>query len=190
MVAALALVIRDQMPALTPNEIESELSYAYLHAVASDCGYSCSYSSRHEDNMGIDATVRAVGPFSEGVLTDVTLDVQLKATTTEPGGDEVHVRYFLHGIERYNALRKERRSVPRILVVLFLPKERADWLRHSEDDLRLLKCAYWVSLVGAPESSNESGVTIDIPRAQKFERKQLETLIARISRFDIIRYNQ
>ena len=47
------------MALLPPIETESELSYAYLHAVAAGAGMSCEVSGRHVDNMGIDAIVRA-----------------------------------------------------------------------------------------------------------------------------------
>jgi hypothetical protein len=40
--------------ALTKNNIESELSYAYLHAVASASGAGCQCGNRHDDNAGID----------------------------------------------------------------------------------------------------------------------------------------
>jgi len=39
------------------TEIESELGYAYLHAVASKAGMSCKCENRHGDNYAIDAVV-------------------------------------------------------------------------------------------------------------------------------------
>ena len=66
------------MQALTPPNIESELSYAYLHAVASKAGMACSVGSRHEDNNGVDATLTAWGPFNNGgYLTEVDIKVQM-----------------------------------------------------------------------------------------------------------------
>lgn len=41
------------MKPLTSENIESELSYAYLHAVASHAGASCEATGRHEDNCGV-----------------------------------------------------------------------------------------------------------------------------------------
>ncbi|HEV7832484.1 MAG TPA: hypothetical protein VGP09_03725 [Caballeronia sp.] len=41
--------------ALTAVNRESELSYAYLHAIASHAGVNCKTSNRHDDNAGIDA---------------------------------------------------------------------------------------------------------------------------------------
>jgi hypothetical protein len=37
---------------LTEQNIEAELSYAYLHAVASRAGFSCEYTPRHADAAG------------------------------------------------------------------------------------------------------------------------------------------
>jgi hypothetical protein len=64
---------------LTANNIESELSYAYLHAVAARAGMECAPSGRHSDGAGIDARIHALGFFG-GPITDITVEVQLKAT--------------------------------------------------------------------------------------------------------------
>jgi len=103
------------MRPLAPPNIESELSYAYLHAVASHAGMACSVSSKHEDNNGIDATVTAWGPFeSGGYLSEVTMKVQLKATIAAPAEDESGLSYFLKGVTR-QALKKlaARLSIPK-----------------------------------------------------------------------------
>jgi len=67
---------------LTDQNIEAELSYAYLHAVASKAGFSCEYRNRHLDGAGVDATITEDGRQLAGdsVLTSFSVDVQLKAT--------------------------------------------------------------------------------------------------------------
>lgn len=60
------------MQALSPPNIESELSYAYLHAVASYASMACNVGNRHEDNNGIDATLTAWGFFMPIAPTDPT----------------------------------------------------------------------------------------------------------------------
>ncbi|MDD4915191.1 MAG: DUF4365 domain-containing protein [Methylococcales bacterium] len=67
------------MKPLSNNDIESELSYAYLHAVASKAGVGCKLGSRHDDNPGIDAELTGWGPFS-GYRQEIDIKVQLKAT--------------------------------------------------------------------------------------------------------------
>ena len=51
------MVIRfSRMPPmpLMSTDVESELSYAYLHAVVANAGYECALSGRHSDNAGVD----------------------------------------------------------------------------------------------------------------------------------------
>lgn len=170
------------MQALSPPNIESELSYAYLHAVASHAGMACSVGSRHEDNNGIDATLTAWGPFSGGgYLTEVTIKVQLKATIAVPVDDGTNLSYFLHGVNRYDDLRTETVSNARILVVLFLPADAQEWLNHSPDQLVLRRCAYWQSLRCAPTTANGSGVTVRLPKDQMFNPQALKDLATQLS---------
>ena len=86
------------MQALAPPNVESELSYAYLHAVASKAGMACRVAGRHEDNNGVDATLTAWGPFNNGgYLSEVDIKVQLKATITPPADNGTNLSYFLPG---------------------------------------------------------------------------------------------
>jgi hypothetical protein len=171
------------MQALLPPNIESELSYAYLHAVASHAGMACSAGNRHEDGNGIDATLTSWGPFlGGGYLTEVTIKVQLKATIKVPGDDGETLSYFLRGVKRYDDLRAATVSSARILVVLFLPSKPEEWLMHSSEQLALRRCAYWQSLRGAPATSNNSGATVKMPKNQLFNTKALMDLATKLSK--------
>ena len=177
------------MQALSPPNIESELSYAYLHAVASRAGMACRVGGRHEDNNGIDATLTAWGPFnSGGYLTEVDIKVQLKTTIAIPADDGTNLSYFLHGVSRYDDLRIETIDVARILVVLFLPADAKEWLNHTPDQLALRRCAYWQSLRSAPATANSSGATVKLPKVQIFTPQALTDLAARLSRRDFLLY--
>lgn len=168
---------------LSDNDIEAELSYAYLHAIASLAGAECKSTPRNSDNRGVDAHLTAWGPFpGGGERIEVDLKIQLKATVSEPTDIGTHFSYHLKDIARYNDLRQKAYSVPRVLVVLYLPKKKSDWLVATENDLSLKKCAYWVSLVGAKESSNKSGITVYFPKAQILTPKTLSSLFASLSR--------
>ncbi|MBL7739608.1 MAG: DUF4365 domain-containing protein [Chitinophagaceae bacterium] len=151
--------------ALTDQNIESELSYAYLHAVASKAGVNCMPSNRHFDNNGTDALLEYCDNIPGTYISDVTLRIQLKATTkpiTESGG---YLSYFMKEIEQYDKLRTEKGMPHRILVVLFIPNDPSSWLECTHDQLILKKAAYWVNLYGAEESDNKSGVTVYLPKA-------------------------
>lgn len=170
------------MRPLSPPNIESELSYAYLHAVASRAGMAWRDGNRHEDNNGIDAQLTAWLPFVDAnTLTEVDIKVQLKATIAEPADDGQNYEYRLQGVNRYNDLRSETIGIARILVVLFLPRDTAEWLHHSPDQLALRRCAYWQSLRGAPDITAGSAV-IKLPKTQFFSPDGLTELAGRLSR--------
>lgn len=162
--------------------IELELSYAYLHAVASHAGASCEVSNRHQDNAGVDAKITAWGPFpSGGYRQEVDIKVQLKATISDPVEKKGCISYSFSGIQQYDALRSDTLATPRFLVVLFLPKAKSAWLTHSEDALSLSKCAYWVSLLDAPASTNETSQTVYLPKTQRFDVANLENIFDQVA---------
>lgn len=163
------------------QDIEAQLSYAYLHAVASHAGFLCRVATAAEDKEGIDAVVTAHGQFLGTWRTQVTINVQLKATTKQPADDGTHLSYFIQKIRRYDELRKDHREPVRILVVLFLPPQPADWLTCSEEQLVLKRCAYWASLRNAPASDNDSGKTVKLPKQQLLNPENLKALVARLA---------
>ena len=179
------------MKPLSPNDIESELSYAYLHAVAAKAGVGCKVGSRHDDNAGIDAELTGWGPFPNGgYREEIDIKVQLKATVKPPTDHGDFWSYPLTGIYRYDDLRTEAVSTPRLLVVLFLPPDAKDWLTLDDDALVLRKCAYWVSLRGANPSVNATAQTVYLPKNHRFDPDGLCALMARLSRNDIPRYQE
>jgi len=71
-------------------------------------------------------------------------------------------------------------AIPRILIVLVLPENLADWLQQSEEELCLRYCAYWVSLRGMSETQNTTTVTISLPRSNQFTATALQSIMQRI----------
>ncbi len=174
---------------LTEQNIEAELSYAYLHAVASKAGFACEYTSRHMDSVAIDAIVREEGRLlaTDSVLTSFEIHLQLKATYQQL--KEINGRWsFSLPINQYDKLREARVQNPRILVVLQLPPKPEEWLLHSEDALIAKRCAYWVSLRGAPKSENTGHQTVYIPRTQMLSIESLKEIMTRYSRDEEINY--
>ncbi len=97
---------------LTENNIKAELSYAYLHAVASRAGCEAVVAGRHSDGAGVDATIRARERFApDSIFTDFTIDVQLKATSEEPLQDELGRYPFSLRLDHYDKLRDPGRTV-------------------------------------------------------------------------------
>lgn len=166
------------------NDVESELSYAYLHAVVCRSGGSCGQTTRLADNMGIDAQVDAEvarASLQWGARTSVSLKVQLKSTRQQPTDNGDSWSYPLD-VKAYDDLRAETHATPRILVVLFLPTESDDWLDCTEEYLLLRRCAYWMSLRGMPVTSNKSQVTIHIPKVNVLSHGAMAKLFAELSR--------
>lgn len=174
---------------LTEQNIEAELSYAYLHAVATRGGFSCSYAHRHLDDVGVDAQIHEDGRFlaPESIHSSFTLHIQLKATRVAPVEQNGRFSFSLP-LRQYNRLREIRLVNPRIMVLLILPTDPSEWLRHSEDALIAKRCAYWVSLRGAPPSVNETAQTVYIPRAQVLSIESLTEIMTRCSRDEEMNY--
>ncbi len=177
------------MPLLTSQNIESEISYAYLHAVCAKAGMSCQVADRHLDGAGVDATISAYDKFApDSTITDISIHVQLKATTMQPRRRNGRLPYFMSDVSRYGKLRNAGTMPIRILVVLFLPRSNSQWLTWSDQCLTLQRCAYWVSLRNAPESTNKSGQTIYLPESQAFSPNGLRMLMVRLSRKEDLIY--
>jgi hypothetical protein len=176
---------------LADNDIKSELSYAYLHAVAARAGCECHYSRRLSDNLAIDARLTAMGTFAPPPsLTLFDVYVQLKATSQDL---PVVRNRFSFRLEKalYNKMRVATVRNQWILVVLILPGAVGDWLRTSSQALTLKKCAYWVSLREAPSppAGPDDRLTISIPRRNRFTVAALESLLVRCAREDWVTYD-
>ena len=164
------------MATLSRVNVESELSYAYLHAIAGKAGMSCKSGDRHDDGYGVDAEVQFRGNTGHAYIKHVQLNIQLKATVAPMGNYPNHVSYFIQGVERYNKLRTKDSTFDKILAVLFLPADSTQWINCSVNDLIIKNCAYWVCLHGAPASTNTSGETIYLPKANLLTPASLEQL--------------
>lgn len=174
---------------LTSQNIEAELSYAYLHAVASKAGFSCEYRNRHLDGAGVDATIAEDGRqlADDSTLTSFAMDVQLKATYQELPQENGRFSFVL-AVALYDKLRSAKVEAARVLVVLRLPPNADEWLQISEDALVAKRCAYWVSLRGADPSENKEAQTVHIPRQNVLSPVGLIDLMARLSKREVIPY--
>ena len=88
-------------------------------------------------------------------------------------GTSIH---FPLPVKNYEELRVES-WVPRILIVMLMPKINAQWLSQTTKALCLYHCAYWLSLRNMPAQPNTSSVTVRIPTANRFDRSELDDLM-------------
>jgi hypothetical protein len=161
---------------LTTAHRQEGLSRAYVQAVAARCGMSCSMPT---PDYGIDMSLHEIiVAGTRRMESGYRVDIQAKSTTQ----GQVQPAFVLYDLEvaAYEMLRSARVGCPRILVVLVLPVDEAQWLTLSEDELVMRRCAYWVSLTGRRRTKNRRSVRIRIPRSNTFTVESLQGILARI----------
>ena len=166
---------------LSQEDIQEELSYAYIHAISSRMGFGCDRPGKDRDK--VDVTIQAYGflePNSE--ITSPELKIQLKATSRPVERDDHFI--FSIDISTYHNLRQETHHVPKILVLFIMPENSDEWLEHDEDALITRKCAYWVSLKGMPDTQNTTTISIQVPKANILSPENLHSILLRISRLE------
>ena len=85
------------------------------------------------------------------------------------------VRYDLD-IRTYDDLRVPGTLCPRLLLVLVLPENEAEWVSQTPEELTVRRCAYWLSLEGFPEVAVARSIRVPIPRANVFSAEAVRNL--------------
>jgi hypothetical protein len=105
----------------------------------------------------------------------VSIDAQLKCTV-----NLIHtattVKYDLE-VKNYNDLRETEVGTARILIVVDLHSSESRWLRAGPRHLVFDRCAYWVSLYGAPATANATRVRVEIPKGQVLTPTELARIM-------------
>lgn len=157
---------------LTPNGIKQEISYIYVHALATRLGYSL--EGVRIDMDSVDVTICAKGRIegSRGILLSPKIDVQLKATKQTCSEDLIPFRISR---KNYDDLRLHT-MVPKILVVLFLPVEK-DWFDFDLDKISVYGKGYWMSLKGIGQNDNHSSITVHLAQSQRLTDETIQQLM-------------
>ena len=132
---------------------QEALSRAYVRAVAAQAGL----------------TVSDVGP---------QLDLQLKSTTGAIVGT-TSLTYDLP-VLNYDDLREHDEKSARILIVLVMPEDEANWLAQSPEELALRHCAWWLSLKGSPPTTATTTVRVSIPLTNVFSVAAVQAIVERL----------
>lgn len=159
------------------NNQKEQFSYAYVSAVAACAGFATSKPNVDDDS--IDFKLSQKGGL--GTIKSPQLDLQLKCTTTPPIPKKPTFPFPLKK-KNYDELRDPNVLVPRILVVVIVPHDIADWLRASERQLAMRKCGYWLSLCGLPDTGNSTSTTVNLIRKQIFTVADVTSIMNRISK--------
>lgn len=160
------------------QERMEDISIAYVSAIAAQDGYSFELVKR--DNDGVDARIICKGrPTEEATFESPQLDIQLKSSFSKQNikvDAEGNLQFNLE-VKNYNKLISTKRYIPLILVVLHMPENENIWVTHTNEYLQLQKCAYWICLRGAEETTNKERINITIPKANIFSPQALKDII-------------
>lgn len=156
------------------NLQKEEFSRAYVRAVAAAAAFAAAEPRVDDDSVDMEISGRG----GQGTSKSPRLDIQLKCTSDHTIIQDDSLAFFLKK-KNYDDLRGTT-LVPRCLVVVVVPEDTGAWLAHSESELVLRHCGYWVSLRDRPGTDNVSGVTVTIPRANTFDVEQLRAIMDRI----------
>lgn len=166
---------------LTRNQVESELSLAYLHAVAAEASFSVTVP--HIDSDGVDAIVAGKGYLTpESSRYSPRIEVQLKASFNVATNDTGEIPFVLSG-KNYEELRVKT-MIPRLLVLFALPVDRLQWLVHEPERLILQKCAYFLNLNGLPARPDVDSPTVYVPIVNMLTPVSLRELMIRASKLE------
>jgi Domain of unknown function (DUF4365) len=145
---------------------------AFLQAVAATAG--CALARPEVDDDSIDWTLSC-----RLLPRRPKIDIQMKSTALDDGLG-TGIRYPLRK-KNYDELITSNVIVPRLLVLVIVPDNLADWVSLSPTELLLRRCAYWLSLVGQPASTNLQSVSVSVPRSNVFDVAALQELVRRIN---------
>lgn len=163
---------------MTENDQKEQFSLAYVRVLATVTGYS--FAVPNPDDDSIDCRVGAAGRLGDAALVcSPRIDLQLKATSEAVLKRDRVV--FRLPRKNYDDLRDPDPLVPRLLVVLILPRELERWLDQNEERTLLRCAAYWHSLAGMPESQARKK-TVYLPRSNLFAAETLQRLMGQVSR--------
>lgn len=159
---------------------QEAFSKAFIRAIAARAGVSV---TQPESDFGTDLTLTEVKARQEpsGKVSYVDLNslrLQLKSTINlEIKDDEV---IFDLDVKNYNDLVDSESNIPRILVLIHVPREQSNWFTHNDDELVLRHKAYWISIAGRTPSENDSKQRIKIPTTNIFNEPVINQLFSKI----------
>jgi hypothetical protein len=151
-------------------------SDAYLRAVVAAARMHI--EPRSVDVDGIDGYIHYTGTLN-GVFAPL-IAYQLKCTACASYVRDTHIAFPLP-IKNYNELRPTNTTVPRILIVVLVPRGVGAWIRQDDASLLMRRCGYWVSLASAPASLNQVSQTVHVPLSQRLSVSAMRTMFTNVT---------
>jgi hypothetical protein len=159
---------------MTLDDQKEQFSFAYARAVSAVAQIAVSEPAVDDDSIDLIFKRRGGG----GAVRSPRVEAQVKCTDAA-SIHPAHVAYPLK-LKNFDELRPVDVLVPRILIVVIVPDVLGDWLDHSEQELAMRRCGYWLSLRGLPATANTTNVTVHLPRANQFTVAELQGIMQRI----------
>ncbi|GAA6622664.1 DUF4365 domain-containing protein [Scytonema sp. NUACC26] len=141
------------------NTKKEEFSHAYVKLLASVSGFIVTNASRALDNAGIDITIRAPGIIEE--IFSPSIDAQVKCTAKDII-KETFIKYPLP-VNNYRRL-IGKSAVSQILIIVVVPKDMSNVINIVQNETLVKSCAYWISLKGRQDTTNNETITIEIQK--------------------------
>lgn len=164
------------------TDLQAQFSLAYAKAVAAVAGFFAEEQGRGSDKDSVDLSILRRGRM--GIARSPRLDLQVKSQ----GGPVPSEDPFTYSLKakNWNDLCGTGFHSPRILLLVLVPKDAADWVSHAETELAMRHCGYWASLsTESPLPDGATKKTIKITRANVFTPVSLTGIMERISRNEL-----
>lgn len=154
---------------------QDQFSVAYIRAVAAAAGCTISVPEVDDDKIDIIVSSRARGKRH----TKPKLDLQIKSVTSGPAVKETFS--YSVDVDTYDALRDTMCAIPRLLVVVLLPRNYQLWMSQSHDNLTMQHCGYWHSLLGARDIRPAASTAVQISRDNIFGPRELQAMMRMVA---------
>ncbi|MBF4599064.1 DUF4365 domain-containing protein [Curtobacterium sp. Arg-1] len=126
-----------------------QFQVAYVRAIAAAAGCAIVGEPNVDDGVDVVLSHRSTAHKHSGA---VYLELQLKATSSPVLAGTRRVSATMRS-DRYAEHLDATPNMDRIVVLMSMPADPADWITASHANLLVRHCAYWVNLAGGPASS-------------------------------------
>lgn len=171
------------------NPIKEEISYAFIHSIASFLGAEMTKNGRMLDNDGIDLTIR----LPQNRLGDTKnpkpgLDIQMKCTSSPNYDASKNYLNFELKTNVYEKMKRANNMNPTIFMILILPKDVDKWVSVDPDYLAIRHNALWYNPADDTKEikKDSSTVRIKIPVENIVDRDSLFLMLKKSAENELI----
>jgi hypothetical protein len=170
------------LPLLAMSDRQDLYSMGLVQSIVGAAGYNIKQDKLDRRKTDLEITLPDVADDLTAAVYEPkysSLRVQVKCSygATIAGDGSVH---FELDPTTYRFL-IDRRGEPRILVVVHVPRPAPDggtvWITVEQGHTILRNRAYWLSLMGQPEQTNTSSITVRVPSTNLFDVSAVSTLM-------------